>query len=32
MALPEPEEENLLDLAGIEPPGPPEAKPGRLSV
>jgi hypothetical protein len=32
MALPEPEEENLLHLAGIEPPGLPEATPGRLSV
>ena len=32
MALPEPEEEHLLHLAGITPPGPPEARPGRLSV
>jgi len=27
MALPEPEEERLLDLAGITPPGQPEDRP-----
>jgi hypothetical protein len=32
MARPEPEEEKLLHLAGITPPGPPESGPGRLSV
>jgi hypothetical protein len=32
MALPEPEEEHLLHLAGITPPGPPEARPGLPSV
>jgi hypothetical protein len=32
MALPEPEEEILLHLGGIEPPGLPEAEPRQLSV
>jgi len=32
MALPEPEEENVLRLAEIAPPGRPEGNPARLAV